>query len=369
MVSLYVKDVREWCGEYNGDKFHAMMCDPPYHLGDAGFMAKDWDKGEIAFDPLTWSGLMEHLLPGAFAFVFAGAYNYHHVARAMQEAGFEIYPMIAWIHAQGMGLGRRIKDDRYLGFRYGKQALKPAIEPIVHAMKPCKKNESISATALSHGTGMINVEAGRIGDERRVNPRAHNRPGGIAYNLSVGGMPEEYPPTETIGRLPSNVVMTNEAAESILDDTATHLKSYYSLTDEWCVIVADKITSSPMAFYAPKANRKERDAGLGDFPVTNVGVLSGRANGDFDGSVPMGRNDHPTVKPLSLTRWLGSLLLPPPIGERRLLNPFSGSGSEAIGALNAGWDNVCMIEREGHYAELSAHRIKKLAESDVQFVS
>jgi hypothetical protein len=59
------------------------------------------------------------------------------------------------------------------------------------------------------------------------------------------------------------------------------------------------------------------------------------------------RNHHVSVKPIALTRWLATLLLPPPLGRpRRLLVLYSGSGSEMIGALRAGWDEVVGIERE-----------------------
>lgn len=25
-------DILNWCKEYKGEKFHALLCDPPYHL-------------------------------------------------------------------------------------------------------------------------------------------------------------------------------------------------------------------------------------------------------------------------------------------------------------------------------------------------
>jgi site-specific DNA-methyltransferase (adenine-specific) len=59
------------------------------------------------------------------------------------------------------------------------------------------------------------------------------------------------------------------------------------------------------------------------------------------------RNHHVSVKPIALTRWLATLLLPPPLGRpRRILVLYAGSGSEMIGAMRAGWDEVVGIERE-----------------------
>ena len=74
--------------------------------------------------------------------------------------------------------------------------------------------------------------------------------------------------------------------------------------------------------YCAKSSRAERDAGL-------------------DGE----RNGHPTIKPLSLCKWLASLLLPPPeYAPRRLLVPFAGVASEMIGAGLAGWDEIVGVE-------------------------
>jgi DNA modification methylase len=71
------------------------------------------------------------------------------------------------------------------------------------------------------------------------------------------------------------------------------------------------------------------------------------------------RNPHPTVKPIALTRWLATLLLPPAeYAPRRLLNPFAGSGSEAVGAILAGWEHVTAIEREAEYVKIAQRRIE-----------
>ena len=89
-------------------------------------------------------------------------------------------------------------------------------------------------------------------------------------------------------------------------------------------------------FYCAKASTRERNTGCD------------------------GRNIHPTVKPLDLCRYLATLILPPadrPQGPRRLLVPFSGSGSEMVGAILAGWDDVTGIEREAEYVEIAKARL------------
>ena len=66
-------------------------------------------------------------------------------------------------------------------------------------------------------------------------------------------------------------------------------------------------------------------------------------------------NDHPTLKPLALTTHLASLLRRPADGC--LLVPFAGSGSEILGALDAGWPHVTGIELEAKYVETAQRRI------------
>ena len=84
---------------------------------------------------------------------------------------------------------------------------------------------------------------------------------------------------------------------------------------------------------AVKASRREREAGT-------------------DG------NTHPCLKPLDLNRYLASLILPPKQETpRKLLVPFSGSGSEMIGGLLAGWDYVLGIEKEPEYVEIAKARL------------
>ena len=65
----------------------------------------------------------------------------------------------------------------------------------------------------------------------------------------------------------------------------------------------------------------------------------------------------PTVKPIKLTTWLATLLLPPAtIGVRRLLNPFSGSGSEIIGAQLAGFEATTGLEALPLHHEIGVAR-------------
>ena len=109
-------------------------------------------------------------------------------------------------------------------------------------------------------------------------------------------------------------------------------------------------------FYTTKADPYQREAGthtISKKRAQGVGALRDGGRGGSERG-----NIHPTVKPIDLIRYLATLILPPKRETpRRILVPFSGSGSEIIGCLQAGWDEVVGIEREAEYIEIAKARI------------
>jgi site-specific DNA-methyltransferase (adenine-specific) len=97
-------------------------------------------------------------------------------------------------------------------------------------------------------------------------------------------------------------------------------------------------------FYCTKVSRVER----------NIGLPAGQ------------KCEHPTLKPLKLTEYLARLLLPPARTRERepsspprtLLVPFCGAGSEMIGGLCAGWDEVVGIDSDPKACEWAEQRIE-----------
>ncbi len=109
-------------------------------------------------------------------------------------------------------------------------------------------------------------------------------------------------------------------------------------------------------FYCAKTTRAERDAGLGDeFEKRPLHWSSGDANpGSFqaDGTEKEARNDHPTVKPIEVMRWLLRLVTPP---GGRALDLFAGSGSTVCAGAVEGIE-VVGIEKDERYAEIAVAR-------------
>jgi len=358
---LYNDDIMKYCEAYSkdGQRFQALLCDPPYNLdtikkrfgkensapakfgtdgvfarSSRGFMGKEWDN-DVAFDPELWVAINELLCPGAFCMAFSSTRTYHRMATAIEQAGFVIHPMIGHIQGQGFPKATRVKDggDTWEGYRYGLQALKPSFEPICVFQKPFE-GRPIDCIK-KYGAGALNIEGAKIGDEE-VTVNVLEQWSGLGQVQRP-----DYESTTRNGRYPANVIISGD------------VDLWYS-----------------KFFYCAKASRSERDAGLEDMPDTVFGQSGGAqsklAQGEeeyLQDSIGLNRikrvkNPHPTVKPIDLIKHLATLLRPPAEFKSNLLIPFSGSGSEMIGALLAGWDRVIGVEIEKESCEIAVKRIK-----------
>jgi hypothetical protein len=116
-------------------------------------------------------------------------------------------------------------------------------------------------------------------------------------------------------------------------------------------------------FYTAKASRAEKDKGLESFWWKRTDKGFERIG--LDEYEQLDRRErahgciHPTVKPLELLRYLATLVLPPKQegNTRRMFIPFSGSGSEMIGSVQAGWDETVGLEMESIYNEMAEARL------------
>lgn len=114
--------------------------------------------------------------------------------------------------------------------------------------------------------------------------------------------------------------------------------------------------------YCGKASRSEREAGCASIPPRTGAEAVGRELGSAGAQSPRagaGRtagevhNDHPTVKPIRLMRWLCRLVCPP---GGVVLDPFMGSGTTGIGALQEEFSFIG-IEREPRSVAIAEARI------------
>jgi site-specific DNA-methyltransferase (adenine-specific) len=251
-------------------------------------------------------------------------------------------------------------------------ALKPAWEPIIVARKPI--DGTVAQNVQRWGCGGLAIDACRVGDGGQLQ---WSTPRDLGY--SGGSDSDGVATPNALGRWPANVILDEEAGAILDAQTEGKLHSAGSRQGpqaKWAkastggTVYGNTVGAGPCGarfgdtggasrfFYQAKASRAERDAGLEEFEAAQSLYTRGtglKANGDGS-ERSESRNIHPTVKPIALARYLARLILPP-IPNARMLTPFSGSGSEVIGALQAGWSHVDGIDSWDVAVRISRARI------------
>jgi len=260
-------------------------------------------------------------------------------------------------------------------------ALKPANEPICLARKPLSE-KSIAENVLKYGTGGINIDGCRVGSENRTYKGSGKQPNklnnhekgatGIGY-MDGSGSDLEY---SVNGRFPANIILDEEAGK-LLDEQSGISKTgdirpyEQKNTDSYSGSMpklrnanfkGDKGGASRF-FYCAKASKSDRNEGLDGFELKEPQALQFAKDGSFKENktsktgvqqrLPRA-NNHPTVKPTELMRYLCRLITPP---NGIVLDPFMGSGSTGKGAILEGFDFIGM-ELDPEYVEIAKARIE-----------
>jgi DNA modification methylase len=238
-------------------------------------------------------------------------------------------------------------------------ALKPAWEPIIMARKPLVG--TVAATVKRYGTGVLNIDLCRIGDESTQRARTDDDFGLVNDD---GWKPKPGINGSTSGRWPANLI--HDGSEEVLaafpdakpatSRTPSNAKGVTGFTGgNNPTIYRDEMISAARFFYCAKASRKDRDEGLDGFEHAKVHGPSGDDRcWDIPGSKSLPRaNFHPTVKPTELMRYLCRLVTPP---GGTILDPFCGSGSTGKAAVME-WCNFIGIDLEDEYTAIAERRV------------
>jgi DNA modification methylase len=373
-----------------------------------GFMGQQWDGGDVAFDPETWAEVLRVLKPGAHLVAFSGTRTYHRMAVAIEDAGFEIRDQLAWCYGsgfpkshdvaksidkaargvphggsdptspnhgkfkggcsaentggQGFGAGpgqfmaaAGVASDRALvgdaePWEGWGTALKPAWEPICLARKPL--DGTVAGNVLAHGSGALNIDGCRIpvtsADARDVG-RSINRNGRAGEDWGMNGKAPDVVASvvPADGRWPANIIhdgspevlahfpVTESTPPGNIKPSPSTANAFGEYRERSLVGHADS-GSAARFFYTAKTDAAERHAGCHDLEKGN---------------------NHPTVKPVDLMRWLVRLVTPP---GGTVLDPFMGSGSTMIAADAEQFHGIgCELSPE--YAAIAERRIKASA--------
>lgn len=358
MINLMLGDCLEQLKTLPNDSVDSIVTDPPYGIG---FMNKNWDKAVPPAE--VWAECLRVLKPGGHLLAFAGTRTQHRMATNIEDAGFEIRDMIAWVYGSGFpksmdvskaidkaagavrkGTGQMVRGGcraarggaELVGSQSVEEAkwkeitvpatpeaeqwegwgtaLKPALEPITVARKPFKG--TVANNVLNHGTGAFNIDASRI------ETTGTDSQGRFPANLIHDGSEEVVSlfPENAGAAAPVRGTENSDTTKDIYNKRARVKGAYHN----------DK-GSAARFFYCAKVSKRDRNEGL-----------------------PEGlENKHVTVKPTDLMRYLCRLVTPP---GGIVLDPFMGSGSHGKAAILEGFGFIGIELDEGSY-EVATHRI------------
>lgn len=124
-IDIIHGDCLEEMKKMNDSCIGCIVTDPPYGLS---FMGKKWDKEVPSVE--YWKEMLRIAKPGSFLLAAGAPRSHHHLAMAIENAGWEITDCI--MHLFGSG------------FPKGKSQLKPAYEPWILARKKSNKVQHLN---------------------------------------------------------------------------------------------------------------------------------------------------------------------------------------------------------------------------------
>lgn len=390
------------------DSVDAIVTDPPYGLN---FMNKEFDKLGESKPMQAWHErwareVLRVLKPGGHLIAAGGTRTFHRLVCALEDAGFEIRDTVSHVYGSGFPKSKSMKD---IGRPELGTALKPAFEPWTLARKPIAEG-SVAKNILKHGTGAINVDASRVNgipESPGTTPPTHNG-NGVTHGTMTRTKYEQ--PSE---RWPANILLSHseqcvrtgtkrvrgsqldhlcssESNSGIYqpmekvhknghtDPDGTEEVEAWECVDECPVRLLDEQSGSRPGSHDQRFDTKSDNAVYGKLgpqlggysghkdkggasrffktfePDPSPGFFycakASRRERTTDGTV---ENSHPTVKPLALMRYLVKMVTPP---GGTVIDPFAGSGSTLVAAIQEGFDCVG-IEREEEYAQIARARV------------
>ena len=158
----------------------SIVTDPPYGLS---FMGKRWDYDVPSVD--VWSECLRVLKPGGHLLAFAGTRTQHRMAVRIEDAGFEIRDMVAWVY--GSGFPKSLDVSKALDKANGKH--ERDLQPFGDYVKACRMAKGWSLRQLDEAMGTNTAASWWEGRKSGVQP-----PGLVQYQKLKGvlGMDDRF---------------------------------------------------------------------------------------------------------------------------------------------------------------------------------
>ena len=391
MIQIYCGDSLDVLATMGDNSVDSIVTDPPYGIG---MMGKKWDYDVPSVD--IWKQCLRVLKPGGHLLAFAGTRTQHRMCVNIEDAGFEIRDMIAWLYGSGFpksmnvskaidkaaGAEREVIGEHQnpAGNKAGGNslnmsavgmpekafitapatpeaqqwdgwgtALKPALEPITVARKPFKG--TVANNVLEHGTGAINIDGCRVtcdpadfGDPSRFQTA---RKGNDSWDRQDKGMFDAGRPGGWVngvpsGRWPANLIHDgSDEVTELFPQTTSGKPSGVRGASKHNVAYADVAIGSELTGYG--------DSGS----AARFFYCAKCSKKDRDDST------HPTMKPTDLMAYLCRLVTPP---DGIVLDPFMGSGSTGKAAAREGFSFIG-IDKEEEYVAIASKRLQVIQRS------
>jgi len=294
----------------------SVVTDPPYGLS---FMGKKWDYDVPSVE--VWKECLRVLKPGGHALIACGTRTQHRMVVNIEDAGFEIRDLVAWVYGSGfpksLNIGKAVdklqgnerkivgrgeagyqvsisktrkeqghrpnltKSTKEFNLTKGNSpyegwgtALKPAMELWTLCRKPLSE-KTVASNVLKWGTGGINIDECRVGTTTEIHAKSNEAARGKGIYGKWGEMKTEK---KNYGRFPANFIHdgSDEVVGLFPDSKSTphshnHKKdtAIYGSGKGLGIREGDSLYddsgSASRFFYCAKASKSERNRGLGGF--------------------------------------------------------------------------------------------------------
>jgi len=415
-IVLHLGDCLQVLKELPDNSVDSIVTDPPYGIS---FMGKKWDYNVPSIE--IWTECLRVLKPGGHALVACGTRTQHRMAVNLEDAGFEIRDIVAWIYGSGFpkshnigkavdklqgnerdivgtkadlardGAKRKPENHDVDGTQnlhiktnwdaaitkgsspyegYG-TALKPAMELWTLCRKPFKG--TVAENVLKWGTGGLNIDGCRVETNEDTSRKVLQTQSCLnASKAGVGTVTDDWKK----GRFPANVIHdgSDEVTGLFPQSNGASSQNNYSngkiyrgqsllesesRLDGYRDWYNDNGSASRF-FYTAKASKSERNRGLEGFEEKQK-IFNGQSDKHSTDikdvekrfTTQPSANNHPTVKPIALMKYLCKLITPT---KGICLDPFMGSGSTGVACKEEGFGFIG-IERDLDYFKIAEARI------------
>jgi DNA modification methylase len=415
MIELLHGDCLERLRELPDSSVDACVTDPPYGLS---FMGKAWDYDVPGAE--VWREVLRVLKPGGHLLAFAGTRTQHRMAVQIEDAGFEIRDMIAWVYGSGFpksldvskaidkcngdpnrlhkftawmrttGLTAR-QLDRITDTNMGSHFLTAASQPAI----PTAALWKLIRPHCGDVPAWVDELVQRIEAEREVVGQATDGAGNgsviglgtaasmaTVYDITAPATPAAQQWSGWGTALKPALEPITVARKPFKGTVAANVQQHGTgaINVDGCRVGTDGGTKRDGKADQPNDSGWENMRGHG---VAAINAGRWPANLIHDGSdepcallsdaarffycakaskADRGDgNGHPTVKPTDLMRYLCRLVTPP---GGVVLDPFMGSGSTGKAAALEGFRFIG-IEREAEYLQIARGRIEVPAQGSL----